>query len=94
MIDLVGRNHAEKNAHRQRGSRLSLNSKGALGAPAPFSLNMPTIDQRELDICAEQRNEEWDVLSVWSISQVHANCLQCCSQSTPTVSPGMPRMIS
>ena len=32
---------------------------------------MPTIDQRELGICAEQRSEEWEVLSVRRISQVH-----------------------
>ena len=37
---------------------------------------MPTIDQRELDICAEQQSEEWEVLSVSSTPQqapqVHA----------------------
>jgi hypothetical protein len=25
---------------------------------------MPTIDQRELGICAEQQSEEWEVLGV------------------------------
>ena len=29
---------------------------------------MPTIDQQELGICAEQRSEEWEVLSVPLIS--------------------------
>jgi len=32
---------------------------------------MPTIDQLELGICAEQRSEEWEVLSVRHIPQVH-----------------------
>jgi len=53
---------------------------------------MLTIDQRELGICAEQRSEEWEVLSVRRISQVHAGYLKHGSQSTPIVSPGMPRM--
>jgi hypothetical protein len=34
---------------------------------------MPTIDQRELGICVEQQNEEWEVLSVRpTLGAVHA----------------------
>jgi E3 ubiquitin-protein ligase RNF14 len=36
---------------------------------------MSTIDQRDLGICAERRKEEWDVLSVRLISQVHYQLL-------------------
>jgi len=31
--------------------------------PCAFLSHMPTIDQRELGICAERRSEEWEVLS-------------------------------
>jgi hypothetical protein len=31
---------------------------------------MSTVDQRDLDICAVQKSEEWEVLSVRSIPQV------------------------
>jgi hypothetical protein len=36
------------------------------GSPCIFLFYMPTISQRELDICAAQRSEEWEVLSVSS----------------------------
>ncbi len=33
------------------------------------ALHMATIDQRDLDICAKQKSEEWEVLSVRSKPQ-------------------------
>jgi hypothetical protein len=56
---------------------------------------MPTIDQRELGICAEQQSEEWEVLGVRSTSQLHTiSYLQSCSLSTLTMSPETYQVVS
>ena len=59
------------------------------------SLFMPTIDHRELGICAEQQSEEWEVLGVRSNSQLcMTSYLQSCSLSTLIMSPGTYQVVS
>ncbi|KAH9996570.1 hypothetical protein BJV77DRAFT_987685 [Russula vinacea] len=44
---------------------------------------MPTIDQRELGICAEQQSEEWEVLSVSSTPQQAPSSCDSCELACP-----------
>jgi hypothetical protein len=58
---------------------------------------MPTIDQRELGICAEQQSEEWEVLLVRSTPRVHAvlfGYLRPYSRSTLIMSPETHQAVS
>jgi hypothetical protein len=56
MADLISRSHLQPTDAVKR-------ARATLLHPYPGTF-MPTIDQQELGICAQQRDEEWEVLSV------------------------------